>query len=102
VGTLRRTWLSQGVVVAGKKTGLALGWVVRRGREGFTGRREDGKVWGQRESSQVVLDDHRVEVDQQSDAQLSELQVGQELSLMDGQQPVDSLDFDHEGIVPGC
>jgi hypothetical protein len=61
-----------------------------------TGRRE---VRRDGEASQSVLQDRLSEVHEQSSLQACQSQVGEELRLMDGQEPIDALDLDDESSL---
>jgi len=77
-----------------------LGWESVRNQSGNrkTGRQE-GRIGLAGKSPEAVLEDSDVEVYEESNRKASELEIGEHLSLMNGQEPLDRLHFDDEFIL---
>src|SRR5215813_11823698 len=61
--------------------------------------RQEGRIGLAGESPEAVLEDGDVEIYEESNRKASEFEVGEHLSLMDGQEPLDSLHFDDEFVL---
>ena len=61
--------------------------------------RQEGRIGLAGKSPEAVLEDGDVEVYEESNGKASELEIGEHLSLMDGQKPPDRLYFDDEFVL---
>jgi hypothetical protein len=61
--------------------------------------RQEGRIGLAGKSPEAVLEDGDVEIYEESNRKASELEVGEHLSLMDGQEPSGRLHFDDEFVL---